>query len=233
MKIYLITAGLAALLFSCDQSEKNASGSSDVEVNLEEPSDKASYAYGVSIAENVKAQKGEVNAELVAAGIRDAMNEEAKLDIQESQEAIRTYSTDLRVLAADKNLEEGKAFLEENGKKEGIITLESGLQYEVLEEGSGKTPAATDKVTTHYHGTLIDGTVFDSSVDRGEPIQFPVNGVIPGWTEALQLMKEGSKWKLYVPSELAYKERGAGQVIGPHSTLIFEVELISVDEAGE
>ena len=122
----------------------------------------------------------------------------------------------------EKNLKDGEAFLAANAKKEGVKTLPSGLQYKVLKSGSGKTPKATDTVKTHYHGTLIDGTVFDSSVERGEPVEFPVNGVIPGWTEALQLMKEGDKWQLFVPAKLAYGERGAGGKIGPNSTLIFE-----------
>ena len=118
----------------------------------------------------------------------------------------------------------------ENKTKEGVVELESGLQYKVMVEGTGVSPGFTDKVTTHYHGSLINGTVFDSSVDRGEPIQFPVNGVIKGWTEALQLMKVGSKWQLFIPSELAYGPRGAGGDIGPNMALIFEVELISIDK---
>ncbi|MCC6726200.1 MAG: FKBP-type peptidyl-prolyl cis-trans isomerase [Saprospiraceae bacterium] len=124
----------------------------------------------------------------------------------------------------------GKKFLEENGKRKGVVTLPSGLQYEVLVEGAGEMPKTTDKVKVHYTGTLIDGTVFDSSVKRGEPIVFPVTGVIKGWVEALQLMKTGSKWKLFIPYNLAYGERGAGANIGPYSTLIFEVELISIEK---
>lgn len=128
------------------------------------------------------------------------------------------------------NLEKGKKFLEDNGKRKGVITLPSGLQYEILKEGNGPKPTATDKVTTHYHGTTIDGKVFDSSVERGQPAQFGVNQVIPGWTEALQLMPVGSKWKLFIPSNLAYGESGAGGAIGPNETLVFEVELISIDK---
>jgi FKBP-type peptidyl-prolyl cis-trans isomerase FklB len=129
---------------------------------------------------------------------------------------------------AEKNLAEGKAFLEENKKKEGIKTLPSGLQYKVITEGSGRTPKATDTVTVHYRGTLINGTEFDSSYKKGQPATFQVSGVVRGWTEALQLMKEGSKWQLFIPSELAYGERAAGPQIPPGSTLIFEVELISI-----
>ncbi|MCZ6888068.1 MAG: FKBP-type peptidyl-prolyl cis-trans isomerase [Gammaproteobacteria bacterium] len=127
------------------------------------------------------------------------------------------------------NRASGRSFLAENGKRDGVVTLESGLQYEVLIEGDGETPGPTDRVTTHYHGTLLDGTVFDSSVERGKPIGFAVNGVIAGWTEALQLMQVGDKWRLFIPPELAYKARGAGAKIGPNATLIFEVELLEVD----
>jgi len=126
-------------------------------------------------------------------------------------------------------IEEGRKFLAENGKKPGVITTASGLQYEVLTAGTGETPKLTDKVTTHYKGTLINGKQFDSSYDRGEPATFPVSGVIKGWTEALQLMKVGDKWKLYIPYDLAYGERGAGRDIPPYSTLIFEIELLKVN----
>ena len=126
------------------------------------------------------------------------------------------------------NLEEGLKFLAENSKKDGVTTLPSGLQYEVLKEGEGDIPVSTDQVKCHYHGTLISGNVFDSSVERGEPAVFPVNGVIQGWVEALQLMSVGSKWKLFVPSELAYGQQGAGGAIGPNTTLIFDVELLEI-----
>ena len=131
---------------------------------------------------------------------------------------------------SEKNKKEGETFLAENKKKEGVKTLPSGLQYKVITEGTGKMPKETDTVTTHYRGTLIDGTEFDSSHKRGQPATFAVKGVIKGWTEALQLMKEGSKWQLFIPSELAYGERGAGQTIGPYATLIFDIELISIQE---
>ena len=129
---------------------------------------------------------------------------------------------------AEENLSQGEAFLAENGKREGVISLPSGLQYEVIHDVSGDTPEATDTVVTHYRGTLIDGKEFDSSHRRGEPASFPVNRVIPGWTEALQLMTVGSKWKLFIPSNLAYGEGGAGKVIGPNATLIFEIELLGI-----
>ena len=130
----------------------------------------------------------------------------------------------------EKNKAEGEAFLAENKKKEGVITLPSGLQYKVIKAGTGKKPKATDTVTVHYQGTLIDGKEFDSSYRRGQPVTFPVNGVIPGWTEALQLMEEGAKWQIFIPSSLAYGDRGAGRDIGPHATLIFEIELVSIQE---
>lgn len=129
---------------------------------------------------------------------------------------------------ADENLSEGETFLAENGKKEGVVTLPSGLQYEVIHDGDGDMPAATNTVVTHYRGTLINGKEFDSSLRRGEPASFPVNRVIAGWTEALQLMKVGSKWKLFIPSDLAYGERGAGRAIEPNATLIFEIELLGI-----
>ena len=129
---------------------------------------------------------------------------------------------------AEENLSQGESFLAENGKRADVVSLPSGLQYEVINDGDGDTPGKTDTVVTHYRGTLIDGKEFDSSHRRGEPTSFPVNGVISGWTEALQLMAVGSKWKLFIPSVLAYGERGAGKVIGPHATLIFEIELLGI-----
>jgi len=128
----------------------------------------------------------------------------------------------------EENLSQGEAFITENGKREGVVSLPRGLQYEVIHDGSGDRPGATDTVVTHYRGTLIDGKEFDSSHRRGEPASFPVNRVISGWTEALQLMTVGSKWKLFIPSNLAYGERGAGKVIGPNATLIFEIELLEI-----
>jgi FKBP-type peptidyl-prolyl cis-trans isomerase FklB len=156
---------------------------------------------------------------------------------QEARETMTVFQKEMmakqEVLAkklGEKNKKEGEAFLAENKKKEGVKTLPSGLQYRVIKEGTGRKPKATDKVLTHYRGTLIDGTEFDSSYKRGTPTSFKVNEIIPGWTEALQLMKEGAKWQLFIPSNLAYAERGAGRDIGPNATLIFEVELISIQE---
>lgn len=147
---------------------------------------------------------------------------------QEAREIVNKYFEELEGKINANNIEQGKAFLEENKKRANVVTLPSGLQYEIITEGSGKLAKATDQVKCHYEGTLIDGTLFDSSVQRGEPAVFGVSQVIPGWVEALQLMPEGSKWKLYIPSELAYGAQGAGELIPPHSALVFEVELINV-----
>jgi len=154
---------------------------------------------------------------------------EAKISDNQAQAIINSYFSKKQKKESESMIEKGANFLQENAKREGVTTLPSGLQYEIISEGTGPKPTLEDNVTTHYHGTLIDGTVFDSSVDRGEPASFPVGGVIKGWTEALQLMSVGSKWKLYVPYDLAYGERGARAQIGPYSTLIFEVELISIN----
>jgi FKBP-type peptidyl-prolyl cis-trans isomerase len=180
----------------------------------------------------------DLDAEVLSAAIRDALSgKESRLTDEEMLAAVASLQE--RTVAAmqasikekaQKNLAEGEKFLAENKTKEGIKTTDSGLQYKVLEEGEGPSPKAGDTVTVHYRGTLVDGTEFDSSYQRGEPATFPLTGVIPGWTEALQLMKKGSKWVLFIPSELAYGERGAGNRIPPNSTLIFEVEMISYQE---
>lgn len=197
--------------------------------------DRVSYAYGLMIARQLTERGIEINLDqftsafkTVTAGEEPLLNEEevsAAFEENQKQVAMSNMSP------ADKeNMEAGEKFLEENAKKEGIKTTDSGLQYEVLKEGEGEQPAATDVVEVHYHGTLIDGTVFDSSVDRGEPTSFPLNRVIPGWTEGVQLMKEGAKYRFYVPQDLAYGERGAGADIKPFSTLIFEVELLDIKD---
>ena len=193
---------------------------------------KVSYSLGISIANNLKQQNFDsITVEALAKGIEDVYNEsELMVNQEEANEIIQNYFKAKAEKKAIENLDAGKKFLEENKTKEGIVTLASGMQYQVINEGTGDSPTLESKVTTHYHGTLIDGTVFDSSVDRGQPASFPVNGVIPGWTEALQLMKVGSKWKLFIPSELAYGPNSPGGAIGPNATLIFDVELISIDE---
>lgn len=193
--------------------------------------DSVSYGLGLLIAQNLKQQGlDELNFDLFSKALAQSFkNEKTSMDINAANSFVNEYFMGMQAKKGQKNLEAGQKFLAENKNKKGVITLPSGLQYEIITEGNGPKPTATDKVTTHYHGTLIDGTVFDSSVQRGQPATFPVNGVIQGWVEALQLMPVGSKWRLYVPSNLAYGERGAGANIGPNTTLIFEVELISIN----
>lgn len=192
--------------------------------------DKFSYAIGLGIGQNLLGMgaKG-IAVEDFAQAIKDVLEGgQTAISHQEAREIVNKYFQELEATMNATSIEQGKIFLEENKKREGVITLASGLQYEVLAEGNGKKPAATDQVKCHYEGTLLDGNLFDSSVKRGEPATFGVSQVIPGWVEALQLMSEGSKWKLYIPSDLAYGAHGAGEMIPPHSTLIFEVELIEV-----
>ena len=193
--------------------------------------EQVSYSLGVNIGSNLKQQGFEdINFEVFATALQDVFNDRAlKIDLATGGQILNQYFQKIQEKKFSKNIEEGKAFLKANASKEGVITLPSGLQYKVLKEGNGPKPSASDQVTTHYHGTLIDGTVFDSSVQRGQPATFPVNGVIQGWVEALQLMPTGSKWQLYVPSDLAYGSRGASDDIGPNTTLIFDVELISIN----
>jgi len=203
---------------------------------LKTQKDKVSYVVGLEMGSSLKKNKIDVDIEILIKGIKDALSEAKPLMTeQEMKETIIALQKDLQAkqqeqakALGEKNKKEGESFLAENKKKKGVITMPSGLQYKILTDGKGKSPQATDTVTVNYKGTLIDGTEFDSSYKRGQPATFSVNSVIPGWTEALQLMKEGSKWQLFVPSNLAYGERGAGPAIGPNAVLIFEVELISI-----
>ena len=198
--------------------------------NLNTEMEKVSYSLGVNVAKSVKNQGlTSIDSEAIAQAFTDVFEgNELKISEQESNLILQDYFGKLAKETQSANVEAGEKFLAENAKRDGVVTTATGLQYEVLAEGSGDSPKETDQVTVHYHGTLIDGTVFDSSVERGQPATFPVNGVIPGWVEALQLMKPGAKYKLFIPSNLAYGERGAGGSIGPNATLIFEVELISI-----
>ena len=204
---------------------------------LKTDQDKVSYMIGHQIGGNFKRDGLDVDLNMVMNGLKDGLSgEKSPLSPEDSQKLMTDLQKSLQAKAeakrkadGDKNTAAGKTFLAENGKKDGVKTLPSGLQYKVITEGKGDSPKATDTVSTNYKGTLIDGTEFDSSYKRGQPAKFPVNRVIPGWTEALQLMKEGDKWKLTIPPNLAYGERGAGAAIPPNSTLIFEVELISVN----
>jgi FKBP-type peptidyl-prolyl cis-trans isomerase FklB len=193
--------------------------------------EQVSYSLGVNIASNLKQQGfDDISLEVFTSALQDVFGDKAlKIDLATGGQILNDYFQKIQERKFSKNIEEGKAFLKANSTKEGVITLPSGLQYKILKEGNGPKPKETDQVTTHYHGTLIDGTVFDSSVQRGQPATFPVNGVIQGWVEALQLMPTGSKWQLYVPSDLAYGTRGASDDIGPNTTLIFDVELISIN----
>ncbi len=193
--------------------------------------DSVSYSLGVNIGENIKTQFPDIDLKNFEAAIKDVLDDSKEPIVSgaDAQKTIQEYFSKQQAKAGESVVEEGRNFLAENGKKENVTTLESGLQYEVINSGEGAKPSLNDQVTTHYHGTLINGTVFDSSVERGEPATFPVSGVIKGWTEALQLMSVGSKWRLFVPYDLAYGERGAGPQIGPFTTLIFEVELISIN----
>jgi len=216
-------------------------------LELKDTKQKISYAIGMDIGANFKRQEIDVDAKTLAAGIADALAGKPQLNEAEAKQVINEFRTQMMARmqakqqemeakqqeAAPKNLKAGQDFLAANAKKEGVKTTASGLQYKVIKSGDGKgrTPKSTDTVKVHYHGTLIDGTIFDSSVDRGQPATFGVDQVIAGWTEVLQLMKEGDKWQVYIPSKLAYGERGAGGQIGPNSALIFDVELLSVEKA--
>ena len=205
------------------------------ETTLKTPKEKLSYIIGVQIGNDLKSQSMDVDPTLVNKGLQDSMSgnkllisdQEAKDIIAAFQKERATKMAEEKKSVGEKNKQEGAAFLAENKKKEGVKTLPSGLQYKVIKEGTGKTPKASDTTVVQYKGTLVNGTEFDSSYKRGEPATFPVSGVIKGWTEALQLMKEGSTWQIVVPAELAYGEQGAGP-IGPNAVLIFEVELISI-----
>lgn len=195
--------------------------------------DIVSYGIGRQMGDQLAADPFDgVNASAVAAGVLEALEgkesavsqEDMAKAFQEMNEIMQAKQAEQAKVAA----EAGEKFLEENAKRDGVIVTESGLQFEIITEGSGDKPAAESVVSTHYHGTLIDGTVFDSSVERGQPAEFPVNRVIPGWTEALQMMPTGSKWRLYIPHNLAYGAQGSGGRIAPYSALIFDVELLEI-----
>ena len=193
--------------------------------------DKISYALGLSMGQNLMSSGVEsLNYQDLAAGIEDVLTkQQPKISYQEAQQVLNQFFQELEAKVAGAAKAEGEKFLAENAKREGVKVTASGLQYEILEPSLGQKPKATDTVRVHYEGTLIDGTVFDSSYRRGESITFPLNGVIKGWTEGLQLMPKGSKYKLYIPYELGYGERGAGQSIPPYAALIFTVELLGIE----
>ena len=222
---------MSAGLYACNDK------SDDIQP-LETLEQKASYSFGVDVANRLKQQGVKLDVNALNRGISDAYTDsELALTEEESLQAKTAFQTQLRdalmkeqAAVGEKNMAEGKAFLEENGKKPGVVTTASGLQYKVLSTGDGKQPKETDTVTTHYKGTLIDGREFDSSYKRDTPAEFPVNGVIKGWTEALQLMHVGDKWQLFIPSELAYGATKRSELIEANSTLIFEIELLSIKE---
>lgn len=192
--------------------------------------DKFSYGLGMGIGQNLASMGvADMNIEDFVKGIKDVLTgAKTEMSHSEAQAVVNEHFKKLAEEAYAQNKASGEAFLAENAKKEGVVTLPSGLQYQVITEGTGKKPSATDRVQCHYEGTLIDGTIFDSSIKRGEPAVFGVNQVIKGWVEALQLMQEGAKWRLYIPYDMAYGEHGAGEMIPPYSALVFDVELIKV-----
>jgi FKBP-type peptidyl-prolyl cis-trans isomerase FklB len=198
---------------------------------LNKPKDKESYSLGYQFGNNLKSQGLDINPNVYTAGVRDALGgKEPQMKLEEIQATLASLQQKARKEIAAKNLEEGKKFFAENGKKEGVKTLPSGLQYKALSEGMGKKPKAEDTVIVNYKGTFMDGTEFENSYKRGQPVSLKINSVIKGWAEALQLMKEGSKWELFIPPNLAYGEEGAPPRIFPNSVLIFEVELISIQQ---
>jgi len=219
--LFNLTTAIVMLLFSSMTFAQNNKGQMDT----------LSYSVGILVGSNLASQGiKDVEVSDLAIGLSDAMSGgELRISMEEANQVLQAYVESQQSKLMAESIGEGAAFLEANAKREGVMTTASGLQYEVLKKGDGAMPGLKDKVTTHYHGTLIDGTVFDSSYDRGQPASFPVSGVIAGWTEALQMMPVGSKWRLYVPYDLAYGERGAGGKIKPYATLIFDVELLSID----
>jgi len=237
----LAAAALALVAAACAQPSGQAgSPASGNAAELTTDAQKFGYAIGTDLGKSLKQVNTEVDVDALKAGLDEAlagktprMDDKARQEIKTTiAKKIQAKQKDERDAKATKNKEDGEKFLAENGKKDGVKTTASGLQYEVITEGKGDHPAKEDKVTVNYRGTLLDGTEFDSSYARNQPITFPLGNVIPGWTEGVQLMTAGGKYKFYIPSTLAYGERGAGAKIGPNETLIFEVELISFEKAG-
>ena len=215
-----VVAAFAGLFYACEDNSALPSA------ELETPNDSLSYAWGVQLAEALKQRTNDLDPDVVAAAVKEALEEKARMSLEECQAVVTEISQRERQVAMVKNGEEGEAFLADNANKPGVVTTESGLQYKHLSEGAGESPTAANTVTVHYTGKLLDGTVFDSSVG-GDPISFPLTRVIRGWTEGVQLMKPGGKIELYIPPNLAYGASGSGGRIPPNATLIFEVELIS------
>ncbi len=227
MKKILILITVIGITNACKNNKNDANS----QLNLNSEIDSVSYALGVNIGESIQQmQLNDLDFEMVKNGMTDAIDPEklALIAGQNAQSILQNYFTKQQAKAGEGSIQEGQKFLTENSQREGVVSLESGLQYEIITSSEGAKPTLNDQVSTHYHGTLLDGTVFDSSVERGQPASFGVTQVIKGWTEALQLMSVGSKWKLYIPYDLAYGERGSGP-IPAYATLIFEIELISIN----
>ncbi|MEM8498448.1 MAG: FKBP-type peptidyl-prolyl cis-trans isomerase [Pseudomonadota bacterium] len=244
-QVLLVVLG-AVLLSACQKPADTENALSGDTINASGPSletdkDKLSYALGLSLGTQMSADNMDIALDSFASGFSHGMGEgEALMTTTEVQQRLQAFSQQRSEeqqakieKTAEENRQAGETWLADNAKKEGVVTTESGLQYKVLTEGDGQKPNETDTVSVHYRGTLLDGTEFDSSYSRGEPAEFPVNRVIAGWTEALQLMPVGSKWELYIPSNLAYGPAGTGREIGPNQTLMFEVELLDIKTAAE
>ena len=226
---YLLIATSSIFLIACQGNTQN-------KAEMKTQKDSISYSIGMNIGKDLKRQSIDVDPQIVSQGIKDVLaggktlltDEQQRYAMTALQKSVMAQREVMNKELGEKNKKEGEAFLAENKKKDGVKTTASGLQYKVLEMGDGKKPQAADKVSVNYRGTLIDGTEFDSSYKRGQPTEHPVNGFIKGWTEALQLMPVGSKWQLFIPSDIAYGERGYGESIGPNATLIFEIELLAI-----
>ncbi len=240
-KLLIILLLVSFTLMACEKKQATTTQSTPKSITLESLAtmeDKASYGMGYDMGKKFNQLGFDINSDIFSKGLSDGLSsaespllseDEIKQSMKDFQKAVRTKRQEERKKESTENKEKGKKYLEENKKKDGVVTLESGLQYKVITEGTGEIPKLTDKVQCHYEGKTIDGTVFDSSLKRKKPATFSVNRVVKGWTEALQLMKVGSKWQIFIPFELGYGERGAGRKIGPNETLIFELELIGIE----
>lgn len=233
-RIILVSSLFVLFFINCKNlTNKTSSSGGSSDVALEDSKSKVSYIIGYDIGSNMKKSDLDVDTNLILKGLEDAYSgTDSVISEEEKQQVMMEFQNEMRKKQEEKAAaakQEGIDYLEKNKKKKGVVVLESGLQYKVLTEGDGPIPQASDMVKTHYVGKLIDGTEFDSSVSRGQPATFPVTGVIQGWQEALQLMKVGSKWELYIPSNLGYGERGTGS-IPPNATLVFEIELLSIED---
>ena len=222
-QLMLPAIAVAMMAASCNAQDKKKD-------TMKTEKDSISYSFGVSIGNNLKTNAlDSLDVDMLAKGMKDVFAGKTVITQEAADLKINGYMAGKEKVKGEANVKKGQEFLEANKSKPGVTVTPSGLQYVIMKAGTGPKPGLNDKVSCHYHGTLIDGTVFDSSVDRGQPASFPVSGVIPGWTEALQMMPVGSKWKLFLPSNLAYGERGAGGKIGPNSVLVFEVELLAIE----